>query len=185
MVYVTDLSLTVVLRRSSSSQLHPWISLKLGFIHRLFAIPLTVDLHQGYGAMLMDHFKNHIRSTYPGMMYFLTYADDLAVGYFEKQGFSKDITLDRSIWAGYIKDYESATIMQCKLLPRVDYLKKAEILALQTNAVIEKIKQISKSHIVYPGLPQFQPGPNQAQSVDPKGVPGLSKQGFQFIIHFS
>ncbi len=61
---------------------------------------------KGYGSMLMNHFKAHIRRTYPNMMHFLTYADNYAVGYFRKQGFSKDITLDRSIWAGYIKDYE-------------------------------------------------------------------------------
>ena len=61
----------------------------------------------------MNHFKAHIRQTYPDMMHFLTYADNYAVGYFRKQGFSKDITLDRSVWAGYIKDYEGGTIMEC------------------------------------------------------------------------
>jgi histone acetyltransferase len=79
----------------------------------------------------MNYFKMHIKRTYPGMMYFLTYADNYAVGYFKKQvrtlyyacyfhpftwlalqGFSKEITLDRTIWAGYIKDYEGGTIMQ-------------------------------------------------------------------------
>lgn len=27
------------------------------------------------------------------------------------QGFTKEISLDRSVWAGYIKDYEGGTIM--------------------------------------------------------------------------
>ena len=40
---------------------------------------------QGYGSMLMNHFKMHIKNTYPGMMHFLTYADNYAVGYFKKQ----------------------------------------------------------------------------------------------------
>ena len=80
--------------------------------------------------MLMNHFKMHIKNKYPGMMHFLTYADNYAVGYFKKQvtshiifslsslihsalqGFSKEITLDRAVWAGYIKDYEGGTIMQ-------------------------------------------------------------------------
>jgi hypothetical protein len=33
----------------------------------------------------------------------LTYADNYAIGYFKKQGFTKEITLDKSIWMGYIK----------------------------------------------------------------------------------
>jgi len=109
------------------------------------------------------------------MMHFLTYADNYAVGYFEKQGFSKEITLDRSIWAAYIKDYEGGTIMQCTMLRKVDYLDKASILSQQQEAVMAKIRQMSKSHIVYPGLPQFQPGVPQGVTVDPKDVPGLRR----------
>lgn len=78
--------------------------------------------------MLMNHFKMHIKNTYPGMLHFLTYADNYAVGYFKKQGFSKDVTLDRSAWAGYIKDYEGATILQCAMLPSVDYIHVRELL---------------------------------------------------------
>jgi len=123
----------------------------------------------------MDHFKSHIRRTYPNMMHFLTYADNYAVGYFEKQGFSMDITLDRSIWAGYIKDYEGGTIMQCTMLRKVDYLDKGDIVAKQQEAIMTKIRQMSKSHIVYSGLPQFQDGAREDVTVDPKDVPGLSK----------
>jgi len=125
--------------------------------------------------MLMDHFKAHIRKNYPEMMYFLTYADNYAVGYFEKQGFSKDITLDRSVWAGYIKDYEGGTIMQCTMLLKVDYLNKPAILAKQKEAILQKTKELSRSHKVYPGLPQFQPSQPGDVTVDPRDVPGLSK----------
>lgn len=125
--------------------------------------------------MLMDHFKAHIRKAYPEMMHFLTYADNYAVGYFEKQGFSKDISLDRSVWAGYIKDYEGGTIMQCTMLPKIDYLDKSTIFKQQQEAVLTKIRQKSNSHVVYPGLPQFQPGAPPNTTVDPKTVPGLSQ----------
>jgi len=128
--------------------------------------------------MLMDHFKAHIRKTYPEMMHFLTYADNFAVGYFEKQGFSKDISLDRSVWAGYIKDYEGGTIMQCTMLPKVDYLDKFNILKRQQEAVMTKIQQLSRSHFVHPGLPQFQPGAPPNITVDPKDVPGLRETGW-------
>jgi histone acetyltransferase len=136
---------------------------------------VTAHFVQGYGGMLMDHFKTHIKQAYPGMMHFLTYADNYAVGYFEKQGFTKDITLDRSVWAAYIKDYEGGTIMQCTMLRKVDYLDKANIITQQQEAVMAKIRQMSKSHIVYPGLPQFQPGALVDITVNPKDVPGLRK----------
>lgn len=130
--------------------------------------------------MLMDHFKAHIRKTYPEMMHFLTYADNYAVGYFEKQGFSKDISLDRSVWAGYIKDYEGGTIMQCTMLPKIDYLDKSTIFKQQQEAVLTKIREKSNSHIIYPGLPQFQPGA-PLNAVDPKTVPGLSERVLFYV----
>lgn len=123
----------------------------------------------------MDHFKMHIKHTYPDMHHFLTYADNYAVGYFEKQGFSKEITLDRSIWAGYIKDYEGGTIMQCTMLDKVDYLNKSIVIAIQQEAVMEKIRKLSKSHIVHQGLPPFRNGPVDGLEVDYREVPGLRK----------
>lgn len=133
----------------------------------------SLNVSQGYGGMLMDHFKAHIRKTYPNVMHFLTYADNFAVIFFKKQGFSKDITLHRSVWAGYIKDYEGGTIMQCTMLRKVDYLNKANILAQQREAIIAKIREKSRSHIVYKGLDQFREGEPEGVMVDPKDVPGL------------
>lgn len=129
---------------------------------------------KGYGGMLMDHFKTHIQRTYPGMLHFLTYADNYAVGYFKKQGFSKDITLERAVWAGYIKDYEGGTIMQCTMLgAKVDYLRKGEMVAVQREAILTKIREMSRSHVVYEGLKQFGEGEPEGVSVDPRDVPGL------------
>ncbi|KAJ7594315.1 Bromodomain-containing protein [Mycena floridula] len=149
-----------------------------GFAEIAFFATASVDQVKGYGAMLMDHFKAHIRKTYPDMMYFLTYADNYAVGYFEKQGFSKEITLERSIWAGYIKDYEGGTIMQCTMLRKVDYLDKASIIAQQQEAILTKIRQMSKSHVVYSGLPQFQDGSDPRITVQYTDVPGLKESGW-------
>ena len=66
---------------------------------------------KGYGSRLMNHLKSFVRKT-TDVEHFLTYADNYAIGYFKKQGFTTDITLDRNIWAGFIKDYEGGTIMQ-------------------------------------------------------------------------
>ncbi|KAF9820264.1 hypothetical protein IEO21_01478 [Rhodonia placenta] len=149
-----------------------------GFAEIVFFATTSVDQVKGYGSMLMDHFKTHIRDTYPDMWHFLTYADNYAVGYFRKQGFSKEITLDRSVWAGYIKDYEGGTIMQCTMLPNVDYLRTREIVAQQREAILSKIREMSRSHIVYEGLPQFQEGAPGGVTVDPKDVPGLRESGW-------
>ncbi|KAH9839489.1 uncharacterized protein C8Q71DRAFT_703888 [Rhodofomes roseus] len=149
-----------------------------GFAEITFFATTSVDQVKGYGSMLMDHFKAHIRNTYPDMWHFLTYADNYAVGYFRKQGFSKDITLDRSVWAGYIKDYEGGTIMQCTMLDKVDYLNTREIMLQQREAILSKIREMSRSHIVYDGLPQFREGAPEGVTVDPKDVPGLRESGW-------
>ena len=38
-----------------------------------------------------------------GIEYFVTYADNYAIGYFKKQGFSKSISMPKERWFGYIK----------------------------------------------------------------------------------
>ncbi|KAF8556086.1 Bromodomain-containing protein [Imleria badia] len=149
-----------------------------GFAEIVFFATASVDQVKGYGGMLMDHFKAHIRKTYPNVMHFLTYADNFAVIFFKKQGFSKDITLHRSVWAGYIKDYEGGTIMQCTMLRKVDYLDKANIIARQREAIIAKIREKSRSHIIYEGLEKFQEGQPEGVVVDPREVPGLRESGW-------
>ncbi|TDL25922.1 hypothetical protein BD410DRAFT_764142 [Rickenella mellea] len=145
-----------------------------GFAEIVFFATASVDQVKGYGGMLMNHFKAHIRNVYPTMLHFLTYADNYAVGYFRKQGFSKQITLDRAVWAGYIKDYEGGTIMQCTMLPKVDYLQTAELLGMQRDAILTKIRQMSKSHVVYEGIKNF----GENGTVDAKDVPGLRETGW-------
>jgi len=119
--------------------------------------------------------KDHVREAHPTIQHFLTYADNYAVGYFKKQGFTKEINLDRVRWAGYIKDYEGGTIMQCTMLPRLIYLDARAILHQQKEAILAKIRQVSRSHIVHRGLDIFPPG---VESVDPAEVPGLKDLGW-------
>ncbi|UZJ56427.1 hypothetical protein CBS101457_005747 [Exobasidium rhododendri] len=124
------------------------------FAEIVFCAITSTEQVKGYGSHLMNHLKDHVKSS-SNVMHFLTYADNYAIGYFKKQGFSKEISLDRSIWVGYIKDYEGGTLMQCSMVPRVHYLEVSELLASQRLAVLAKIRSISKSHIVYPGLDVF------------------------------
>jgi len=70
----------------------------------------------------------------------MTYADNLALGYFRKQGFSKDCRMPTDRWKGYIKDYEGGTMMECFVHPTIDYSRISEIIKKQKEFVIAKIK---------------------------------------------
>jgi histone acetyltransferase len=130
---------------------------------------------KGYGAHLMAHLKDYVRATSP-VMHFLTYADNYATGYFQKQGFTKKITLEKSIWMGYIKDYEGGTLMQCSMVPRIRYLEVGRMLLKQKETVQAKIRLLSKSHIIHP-LPQ-QWANGVSTPIDPLSIPAIRATGW-------
>lgn len=59
---------------------------------------------QGYGTKLMNLLKKIGAET--GIEYFITYADNYAIGYFKKQGFSKTISMPKGRYFGLIKASE-------------------------------------------------------------------------------
>jgi histone acetyltransferase len=119
------------------------------FAEVVFCAVLSDEQAKGYGAHLMSHLKDYIKAS-SNMMHLLTYADNSAIPYFKKQGFTKEITLDDSIWKGCIKDYEGGTLMQCSMLPRVRYLEVGRMLLKQKKCVRAKIQAFSKG---FPGDP--------------------------------
>ncbi|KAK7571656.1 hypothetical protein V3481_018867 [Fusarium oxysporum f. sp. vasinfectum] len=118
------------------------------FAEIAFCAVLSDEQAKGYGAHLMSHLKDYIKAS-SNMMYLLTYANNLAIPYFKKQSFTKEITLDDSIWKGCIKDYEGGTLMQCSMLPRIRYLEVGRMLLKQKKCVHAKIQTFSKSHVVH------------------------------------
>ncbi|KAI9098211.1 hypothetical protein DFS34DRAFT_102839 [Phlyctochytrium arcticum] len=144
------------------------------FAEIVFLAVLSGNQTSGYGARLMAHFKDYVRDTF-GVQHLLTYADNFAIGFFKKQGFTSEISLEKAIWVGYIKDYEGATLLQCTFFPKVRYLDIYSIYAAHRKAVFEKMRQYSNSHIVYEGLEDFK---NGAKSVDPADIPGLREAGW-------
>lgn len=134
---------------------------------------------KGYGAHLMSHLKDYVKGT-SDVMHFLTYADNYAIGYFKKQGFTKEITLEKSRWMGYIKDYEGGTIMQCSMLPKIRYLESGRLLLKQKAAVHAKIKAVSKSYEVHQppaawrNATKGQPLPG----IDPLSIPAIKETGW-------
>ena len=43
------------------------------------------------------------------------------------QGFTKTVTLERAVWAGYIKDYDGGTLMEFVLHPKINYAQLAQV----------------------------------------------------------
>ncbi|KAI8334441.1 putative histone acetyltransferase [Chlamydoabsidia padenii] len=146
------------------------------FAEIVFCAIASTEQVKGYGSHLMNHLKDYVTAHTP-MRHFLTYADNYATGYFKKQGFTTEITLDRRKWVGYIKDYEGGTIMQCTVVPKVKYLQAQSILAIQRQAVYEKTKEFSTSHIVFPGL-DMPVNEDGKRSIDPLLVPGVRESGW-------
>ena len=141
------------------------------FAEIVFCAIASTEQVQGYGSRLMSHVKDHVREDF-NIWNFLTYADNYAIGYFKKQGFTTDITLDRKLWVGYIKDYEGGTLMQCTMVPKIKYLDVVNTIVAHRLAVFKHIKDASRSAIVYPGL-VF-----ERESIDPATIPGLKEAGW-------
>uniref|UniRef100_A0A4W5RN44 Histone acetyltransferase n=1 Tax=Hucho hucho TaxID=62062 RepID=A0A4W5RN44_9TELE len=149
-----------------------------GFTEIVFCAVTSNEQVKGYGTHLMNHLKEyHIKHS---ILYFLTYADEYAIGYFKKQGFSKDIKVTKSRYLGYIKDYEGATLMECELNPRIPYTELSHIIKRQKE-IIKKLIERKQSQIrkVYPGLTCFKEGVRQ---IPVESIPGISKWVWVLLI---
>ncbi|KAG6658719.1 hypothetical protein CIPAW_04G181200 [Carya illinoinensis] len=154
----------------------PYASQKFGEI--AFCAITADEQVKGYGTRLMNHLKQHARDV-DGLTHFLTYADNNAVGYFIKQGFTKEIHLEKDRWQGYIKDYDGGILMECKIDPKLPYTDLSTMIRRQRQAIDEKIRELSNCHIVYTGI-DFQKKeagiPKKTIKVD--DIPGLREAGW-------
>uniref|UniRef100_A0A8C4WD17 histone acetyltransferase n=1 Tax=Gopherus evgoodei TaxID=1825980 RepID=A0A8C4WD17_9SAUR len=146
-----------------------------GFTEIVFCAVTSNEQVKGYGTHLMNHLKEyHIKHN---ILYFLTYADEYAIGYFKKQGFSKDIKVPKGRYLGYIKDYEGATLMECELNPRIPYTELSHIIKKQKE-IIKKLIERKQAQIrkVYPGLTCFKEGVRQ---IPVESIPGIRDTGWR------
>ncbi|KAL0437415.1 UNVERIFIED_CONTAM: Histone acetyltransferase GCN5, partial [Sesamum radiatum] len=157
----------------------PYISQKFGEI--AFCAITADEQVKGYGTRLMNHLKQHARDV-DGLTHFLTYADNNAVGYFVKQGFTKEIYLEKERWHGYIKDYDGGILMECKIDPKLPYTDLSTMIRRQRQAIDEKIRELSNCHIVYPGIDfQKKEAGIPKKSIKVEDIPGLS----EFPLHIN
>ncbi|XP_060554693.1 histone acetyltransferase KAT2B-like [Ruditapes philippinarum] len=146
-----------------------------GFTEIVFCAVTSNEQVKGYGTHLMNHLKDyHIKHN---IVHFLTFADEFAIGYFKKQGFSKDIKLPKSAYLGYIKDYEGATLMGCELNPRICYTEFSKTIRKQKEIVKKIIEQKQEKFTkVYPGLTCFKDG---VRHIPIESIPGLQDCGWR------
>ena len=117
----------------------------------------TLTIHicsrlQGYGTKLMNLVKMEGART--GIEYFITYADNYAIGYFKKQGFTKSISMPKGRYQGLIKDYDGGTMMECYVHPSIDFTRIPEMIAAQRKFILDRIRLKANSHKVYDPLPK-------------------------------
>lgn len=86
------------------------------------------------------------RYTEDDNLYLLTYADNSAIGFFKKQGFS--LHPRSTEWIGYIKDYEGGTLMECKIHKKINYIHKNTILKCLRDKIFSRMKNINDFHIL-------------------------------------
>lgn len=74
--------------------------------------------------------------TLHGLRYLITYADNNAISFFEKSGFTRNITMRPALLEGRIKNYDGATPMQCTIEPNVNYMTQEADLRLVRAALL-------------------------------------------------
>ncbi|KAM0687719.1 histone acetyltransferase [Conglomerata obtusa] len=99
-------------------------------------------------------------------VYLMTYADNYAIGYFKKNGFSTDITFKN--WIGCIKDYDGGTMMQCKIIWEINYILKDEFLDRMRNKLINKISKKSEFNVIREGI-------RDRKFASPYDIPGVKE----------
>ncbi|OXA60750.1 Histone acetyltransferase KAT2B [Folsomia candida] len=147
-----------------------------GFTEIVFCAVTSNEQVKGYGTHLMNQLKDyHIKM---GVLHFLTYADEFAIGYFKKQGFSMEITIGKNLYTGFIKEYEGATLMHCELNPKIVYTAFTAVIRKQKQFMLKLVqnKYDALKAMEYPGiqwkeLRRLEEIPGLQQAADYCGLP--------------
>jgi histone acetyltransferase len=126
---------TVVLMRNGSVRggitFRPFF--EEGFAEIAFCAISSREQIRGFGSHLMARVKTYLQAV--GIHHILTYADNTTIGYFQRQGFTREINLNPTLWRRCLKDYQGATLIHCDIRPDVDYLRINEVIAQQKLVV--------------------------------------------------
>ena len=96
------------------------------FVELVFCCVRHNKQSSGYGRILMNSWKTHLQAL--SVCHVVVYADNSAVGYFQRQGFTA--TFPKNIreisFTPFIKEYDGATFMYCSINPDIDYKRMNE-----------------------------------------------------------
>ena len=95
------------------------------FAELVFCVVKPEEQVNGVGASLMDRFKGYIQAI--GIHNVLVYADNTAIGFFERQGFTFEIPMPKKQYNGLIKEYNGATLMHCEVVNEFDYVNRYDL----------------------------------------------------------
>ncbi|KAH9329189.1 hypothetical protein KI387_001297, partial [Taxus chinensis] len=144
----------------------------------VFCCITAKEQHKGYGTRLMNHLKQHACDK-DRLTHFLTYADNSAVNYFIKLGFTENIEMTKEIWEGYIKDYSGASLMECKIDPKLIYTDLPAMIRHQRRKICERVMELSNCHIIYPGIDiQKRKAGIPMKPIKVEDIPGLKEAGW-------
>lgn len=141
----------------------------------------AVSAHEqvkGYGTRIMNKLKEHVTNHVPEserLTHLITFADNNAVGYFSKQGFRKEILMEKEKWSGYIKEYDGGTLMECPLDQSASLPPQSlEVVRQQLHAVREAISHISPIGTVHDGIHAFSEKPDCEGRISLANIPGVN-----------
>ena len=141
---------------------------------------------KGFGTKIMNYLKFKMQSK--GAVFLMTCADNLAIGYFKKQGFHTNPILPIELYKGYLKDYEGSTLMECLIDPDIDYINICNSISNEKNHIINKIKNNINNDKKYDGILELDWQKSSSSKyynkfntlISPESIKGLIESGFTF-----
>jgi histone acetyltransferase len=118
------------------------------FIELIFFAISTKTQGLGYGTYLMSFLKDYAKSL--KILYIVTCADNNAINFFIKQGFSRILSNPPSIWFRHIKEYEEVELMECAISSKNSYFSSYLTLLLQRTLFFEQFQCIINSKFRLP-----------------------------------
>jgi histone acetyltransferase len=122
---------------------------------------------KGYGTILMNKLKSEMQLK--DVSFLMTCADNLAIGYFQKQGFHSKIIMPESLYKGYLKDYEGSTLMECLIDDKIDYFQIGNQIKQLKEKLQREIEKKNELDVVYKGIK------TNEKHLDVQSIPGLNK----------
>ena len=111
------------------------------FFEIAFLTIVTTEQYKGYGTRIMNVLKSYAQSK--NIDYLVTYADNHAIEYFKKQGFSTKLRIPEEQYKGYIKHYDGGTIMDCYVNKKIDFKNISVILKKQKEFIMNIIANVA------------------------------------------